>query len=75
MKQWTAAYIIGSALAGVTLFCTSFGEFIWKGSLTWVRLSRVLAASSNVCTAACFTRPLHLGQSQKGNRMPITSVY
>ena len=52
VKQWTPAYIIGSALAGVTIFCTSFGEFIWKGSLTWVRLSHILAASSHVCTAS-----------------------
>lgn len=35
-RQWSMAYLLGCALATITVYCNCFGEQLWKGSPCWV---------------------------------------
>ena len=36
-KQWSMSYIFGCAIATITIYCSCFGEQLWKSTPTWVR--------------------------------------
>lgn len=44
-RRWTPAFLLSCSMASVSVFCTCFGECLWKGSLTWVRTSRQLSSA------------------------------
>ena len=35
-QQWSLSYILGCALATITIYCNCFGEQLWKSSPCWV---------------------------------------
>ena len=37
-RQWSMSYIIGCALATITIYCNCFGEQFWELSQRWVSL-------------------------------------
>ncbi|KAK9812147.1 hypothetical protein WJX73_000290 [Symbiochloris irregularis] len=39
-RQWSLSYIVGCALATITIYCNCFGEQLWKGAPCWIEFMR-----------------------------------